>query len=112
MLVDKYSKRALEKKLVIPFVVHHRTLSVNEDLKISLVQLKVNRNRWNSLRLFCATRLFTPCLGDWLMASRIKYVNNIPVVVDPFSAMANFTKVIYAHLFYNFLSVNRIGFLR
>lgn len=69
--------------------MHHQTLSVNEELKVSLVQLTVNRNKWHCLRLYCATNLLAPCLGDWLMGPRVRYINDMPVLVDPFNPVTN-----------------------
>lgn len=89
VFVEKYSTSASKANKVFPLFMHHKILSVNEELKVSLVQLTVNRNKWNCLRLYCATKLFAPCLGDWLMGSRVRYINEIPVLVDAFNPVTN-----------------------
>lgn len=50
----------------------------------SLIELKSSTHSKNAIRLFAATILYCPVLGDNIHASRIQKIGNTYVRVDPF----------------------------
>ena len=74
---------------VYPFTVNHKILSANDDLKVSLVELETSKNKWNSVRGYCAMRLLSPALGDSIYGSCVQEVNKMKIAVEPFSPAAN-----------------------
>ncbi|XP_065213554.1 pseudouridylate synthase RPUSD4, mitochondrial-like [Planococcus citri] len=87
--LEEYSSNSSKSHKVFPLRIHYRVLDVNEELKISLLKLTANRNKWHCLRLYCATNLLSPCLGDWLFSPRVRYINNVAVLADPFNPIAD-----------------------
>lgn len=93
MLLDTYSKRACEKQLVVPVRMNYTTLATNKSLKVSLVRIQNNRNKWHAMRAFCGLRLLAPILGDTIYNNCVRTVFGKAMPVDPLSPIANFPNV-------------------
>lgn len=59
----------------------------------SLVELKSSTHAKNAIRLFAATYLYSPILGDNIYASRIQKIGNTYVRVDPFLSCPGLPKL-------------------
>lgn len=89
VIVTSWSKNEAKRQEVKILNTEFKVLS-NSTLNLcSLVQIRSSTQRWHALRLFAATFLYTPILGDNLYASRIQKVGNAYVQVDPFQEYAN-----------------------
>lgn len=71
----------------------YTTLATNDSLKVSLVRIQNNRNKWHAIRAFCGLRLLAPVLGDPIYSSCVRTVCGRAMSVDPLSPVANFPRV-------------------
>lgn len=93
MFVDKISRNKLEQQLIVPVKMKYTTLATNDSLKVSLVRIQNNRNKWHAIRAFCGLRLLAPVLGDPIYSSCVRTVCGRAMSVDPLSPVANFPRV-------------------
>lgn len=89
IFVQNYSKRSVEAGKVYPFTVNHKVRAVNDELKVSLIELETTKNKWNAVRAYCAMRLLSPILGDSIYGCYVQKINKTRIAVDPFSPAAN-----------------------
>lgn len=68
----------------------YTTLATNDVLKVSLVRIQNNRNKWHALRAFCGLRMLAPVLGDTFYSSCVRTVLGRKMPVDPLSPLADF----------------------
>ncbi|XP_039290877.1 mitochondrial mRNA pseudouridine synthase RPUSD3 [Nilaparvata lugens] len=92
-LTKTYSKNELQRSLVKATTVHSNLLSMgvdedSGDALASLVQLETGIKRWHFVRLFLATHLLAPALGDHLFGARVKKVMGEMLLVDQWSQAA------------------------
>ena len=66
--------------------VEYNVLSNSIDNLSSLIEIKSSTTKWHAIRLFAATNLLSPILGDRIHASRIQNIMGTWMKVNPFVA--------------------------
>ncbi|CAF0933142.1 unnamed protein product [Adineta ricciae] len=80
--VFEASSNAIKHGRVYNGTVQHRTLSVNDELKVALVEFKTTTCTWDFVELYCL-RQCAPLLGDHKYWNRIKTVGGVPMYINP-----------------------------
>ncbi|XP_076246129.1 mitochondrial mRNA pseudouridine synthase Rpusd3 [Calliopsis andreniformis] len=84
IILTLWSNNDVERKVVKILNTEFMVLS-NSTLNLcSLIKIKSSTNKWYALRLFAATYLYCPVLGDNSYASRIQKIGDTYVQVNPF----------------------------
>ncbi|XP_075238428.1 mitochondrial mRNA pseudouridine synthase RPUSD3-like [Lycorma delicatula] len=81
-LTKKYSHASVLKSRVKVASVESHLLSTNENQSAALLNLVTNQKKWHFVRLFLATYLLSPAIGDHIFASRVKKIMGMAVPVD------------------------------
>ncbi|UJR25220.1 hypothetical protein I4U23_006572 [Adineta vaga] len=76
------SSNAIKNGRVYNGTVKHRTLSINDELKVALVEFKTTTCTWDFIELYCL-RQCAPLLGDHKYWNRVKSVGGIPMYINP-----------------------------
>ncbi|XP_066595692.1 pseudouridylate synthase RPUSD4, mitochondrial-like [Prorops nasuta] len=85
VISTKFSKREMKMDKVKVLNIQYKVLS-NSTLNLSsLMEMKPSRTKYHAIRLFSATHLYSPVLGDNYYGSRVQNVGGTYLNVDPFS---------------------------
>ncbi|XP_076279676.1 pseudouridylate synthase RPUSD4, mitochondrial isoform X2 [Lasioglossum baleicum] len=90
VLVTSWSKNSWKQGDVKILNFEYKVLTYSTSNLCSLIEIRASSNKQHAIRLFAATFLYAPILGDNLNGSRIQKVGNTYVQVDPF---LEFTKL-------------------
>ncbi|XP_076635911.1 pseudouridylate synthase RPUSD4, mitochondrial [Colletes latitarsis] len=90
VIVTSWFKNAMKRGDVKILNVKFKVLS-NSTLNLSsLVEIKSSTTKYHAVRLFAATFLYCPILGDNIYGSRVQKVGNTYVNVNPFLKYTDF----------------------
>lgn len=65
--------------------VDHKVLSNSTHNLSSLIEIDSSARKWNAIRLFTSTMLYSPILGDNIHGSRVQELMGTWLRVDPFA---------------------------
>lgn len=88
-LVEDWSKNSVLRGSVKQVKVHHKTISCTEDQTASLVQVLINRCGNHVVRVYLASRILAPLIGDNIYGSIVQTVAGIPVLVNMWNPVAS-----------------------
>lgn len=95
MLLKKWSVNSTKRGTVKVCKFKHQTLKTGTDNLSSLVEVSSSQKRYHCIRLFLASQLLSPVLGDNLFGSYVKSVMGVKVPVDHWSDAAHTQQVIF-----------------
>ncbi|EZA49789.1 hypothetical protein DMN91_003387 [Ooceraea biroi] len=85
IIVTKWSNNDVKKREVRILNVNYKLIANSTENLSSLIEMSVSTKRWHSIRLFAATMLYSPVLGDNYHGSRVQEVMGTWMKVDPFA---------------------------
>lgn len=91
VLEEKWSQGDMKKQRVKLFRVSHSVVCEGE--LASLTRVSASTTASNALRLYFSTKLLSPLLGDNIFSGRVKDLLGVPLLLDPWSDVANSAKV-------------------
>lgn len=80
-VLEKWSKNAVKQNKVKTVIWEHEVIS--ESKLASLVKVNISNTHKNSLKLYLATKCFSPVLGDQIFGSRVANVFGVNLPVHP-----------------------------
>lgn len=84
VIITKWSRQAEKEQRVKVLNIEFKVLS-NSTLNLSsMLEIKTSTTKWHAIRLFAATVLYSPILGDNYHASRIQNTMGTWLPVNPF----------------------------
>jgi len=98
ILEDRWSEMDRKRQRVKLVRISHKL--VRKGSEASLCRVSSSTTAHNALRLFFATKLLSPILGDNTFSARVNNVMGVPMLLDPWSDVANSTKVCYNYCTY------------
>ncbi|XP_051175863.1 ribosomal large subunit pseudouridine synthase C-like isoform X2 [Leptopilina boulardi] len=84
VFVDTWSKMDIKRQDVKMIDIEHKLLSNSKMNLSSLIEMKVTTRKYHAIRLFAATKLHSPVLGDNNHGSRIQNIMGTWMTVNPF----------------------------
>ena len=93
ILTSSWSRNEEKYRKIKLLKAEYKVLSNSTFNLCSLVELKSSTHAKNAIRLFAATYLYSPILGDNIYASRIQKIGNTYVRVDPFLSCPGLPKL-------------------
>lgn len=85
IILTQWSNNAVKRNEVKILNVDHKVLFNSTHNLSSLIEVKASTRKWNSLRLFASTMLYSPILGDNIHGSRVQQIMGTWLKVDPFA---------------------------
>lgn len=89
IISDKWSSNEAKQHKIKLFNVNFKLISNSTNNLSSLIEIKSSTLKWHALRLYAATRLFAPILGDNLHCNRIQKIAGTWLLVNPFVRFVN-----------------------
>ncbi|XP_015112840.1 mitochondrial mRNA pseudouridine synthase RPUSD3 [Diachasma alloeum] len=83
IIIDKWSKNARDRGDIKILNVQYKVLSHGTHNLASLVEIKSSTRQWHAVRLFAATVLLAPILGDRIYGSRVQHIMGKKILVNP-----------------------------
>ena len=81
MVLDEWSTKSVKLKRVKVIRWKHEVLSTSD--LVSLLKIDISSSYSDCLRLFLATKCFSPVLGDQIYSNRILSLFGVPLVLNP-----------------------------
>lgn len=99
VFLKKWSKNMMKHRIVKVSKFRHRTVKTGTNNLCSLVEVSASQRRYHCIRLFLASQLLSPVLGDNLFGSYAKTVLGMKVPVDHWSDAAHTPPILPDELF-------------
>lgn len=93
ILTTSWSHNEKKYRKIKLLKTEYKVLSNSTHNLCSLIELKSSTHAKSAIRLFAATYLYSPVLGDNIYASRIQKIGNTYVKVDPFLSCPGLPKL-------------------
>ncbi|XP_043463898.1 mitochondrial RNA pseudouridine synthase Rpusd4-like [Leptopilina heterotoma] len=84
VIIKEWNNAQVERKEVRLLNFEHELISNSKMDLSSLIKLKASTKKWHAIRLFAATQLHSPVLGDNNHGSRIQNIMGTWMTVNPF----------------------------
>ncbi|XP_076177829.1 pseudouridylate synthase RPUSD4, mitochondrial isoform X2 [Ptiloglossa arizonensis] len=99
VIVTSWSNKDQKRRNVKILNVEFKVISNSTLNACSLIQIKSSTMKWHAIRLFAATFLFTPILGDNIYTSRIQKIGDTYVLIDAFKECVNLSSKLDQSIF-------------
>ncbi|XP_076657864.1 pseudouridylate synthase RPUSD4, mitochondrial [Halictus rubicundus] len=98
-ITTSWSKNSWKRGDVKILNFDFKVLTNSTSNSCSLLEIRASSNKQHAIRLFAATFLYAPILGDNLNGSRIQQLGNTYVKVDPFLKLANLPPILDKNIY-------------
>jgi hypothetical protein len=106
VIMTTWSNNAEKRKDIKILNINYKLISNSTHNLASLIELDASTKKWHCIRLFAATMLHSPLLGDNYHGSRVQELMGTWVKVSPFADSCNDMPVINQNLL-NLLNISR-----
>lgn len=89
IILDKWSTNDAKRHKIKLLNVSFKLISNSTNNLSSLIEIQSSTVKWHALRLYSATRLYAPILGDNLYSNRIQKIAGHWILVNPFLKSIN-----------------------
>lgn len=85
IILHSWSNNAMKRNKIKILNINHKVLSNSTQNLSSLIEIGSSTRKWNSIRLFASTKLYSPILGDNINGSRVQEFMGTWLKVNPFA---------------------------
>ncbi|XP_011877896.1 PREDICTED: RNA pseudouridylate synthase domain-containing protein 4-like [Vollenhovia emeryi] len=85
IIMTQWANNKVKRNEVKIMNISHKVLSNSTHNLSSLIEIESSARKWNGIRLFASTMLYSPILGDNVHGSRVQHVMGTWMKVDPFA---------------------------